>query len=203
MAHNNKVNKVKLILCDTNGKMCDAFKEQFANDPDVTVTNRSFTEVEYFDAIVSPANSFGLMDGGIDWFITDYFGKQLMTRVQEKIICDYLGEQPVGSAFVIETGNEMHPYLVHSPTMRVPKSVKGTDIAYVSTHAALIAVNRHNRENKNKIEILLMCGMGTGCGEMDYNIAASQMARAWKNQRYITDKITWSYAQRREEEIKI
>lgn len=194
---------MKLILCDTNGKMCDAFKEHFANDPDVIVTNRSFTEVEAFDAIVSPANSFGLMDGGIDWFITDFFGKQLMNRVQGKIISDYLGEQPVGSAFVIETGDETHPYLVHSPTMRVPKIVKGTDIAYISTHAALIAVNKHNRESENKIDILLMCGMGTGCGEMDYNIAASQMAMAWKNLRNVPDKITWSYAQIREEDIKL
>jgi len=32
--------------------------------------------------IVSPANAFGLMDGGYDLAITHYFGDQLQKRVQ-------------------------------------------------------------------------------------------------------------------------
>lgn len=45
--------------------------------------------------IVSPANAFGLMDGGYDLAITHYFGDQLQKRVQQHIIDHYYGEQPV------------------------------------------------------------------------------------------------------------
>ncbi|VEB58336.1 caudovirales tail fibre assembly protein [Salmonella enterica subsp. enterica] len=43
------------------------------------------------------------------------FGSQLQERVQQNIIREYLGEQPVGTAFVIETGNSKHPWLVPRP----------------------------------------------------------------------------------------
>ncbi len=59
--------------------------------------------------MVSAANSFGLMDGGVDAAITTFFGSQLQARVQNHILREYLGEQPVGSAFVIETGHNYHP----------------------------------------------------------------------------------------------
>lgn len=56
--------------------------------------------------MVSAANSFGLMDGGIDAAITDFFGKQLPVRVQARIISEYGGVQPVGTSFIIETLGE-------------------------------------------------------------------------------------------------
>ena len=45
--------------------------------------------------MVSAANSFGLMDGGVDLAITNFFGVDLMDRVQAHILRDYLGEQPI------------------------------------------------------------------------------------------------------------
>ncbi|EJB4474161.1 hypothetical protein MT082_003968, partial [Salmonella enterica] len=38
------------------------------------------------------AETFGLMDGGVDAAITAYFGSQLQERVQQNIIREYLGE---------------------------------------------------------------------------------------------------------------
>ncbi len=49
-------------------------------------------------------------------------------------------EQPVGTAFVTETGNSKHPWLVHAPTMRVPLIIDGTDAVYNATRAALLAI---------------------------------------------------------------
>ncbi|VEA17077.1 caudovirales tail fibre assembly protein [Salmonella enterica subsp. enterica] len=37
------------------------------------------------------AETFGLMDGGVDAAITAYFGSQLQERVQQNIIREYLG----------------------------------------------------------------------------------------------------------------
>ena len=45
------------------------------------------------------------MDGGVDLAITNFFGVDLMKRVQERILRDYLGEQPVGTSMIVETGD--------------------------------------------------------------------------------------------------
>jgi len=43
--------------------------------------NGKFEELKQFDCMVSAANSFGLMDGGVDLAIICYFGVELMDRV--------------------------------------------------------------------------------------------------------------------------
>src|SRR5690348_1291522 len=115
--------ELKLILVAPNPDLCLAFEQYFAGLPNFEVVNGRFQRVAEYDCMVSPANSFGLMDGGIDAAIIDYFGQGLMRRVQDYIIEYYLGEQSVGTSFIIETGNEKHPYLAHTPTMRVPMEI--------------------------------------------------------------------------------
>ena len=43
---------------------------------------------------ISP-NSFGLMDGGIDLEIRNYFGMKIQYNVQKRIQKDFFGEQPI------------------------------------------------------------------------------------------------------------
>ncbi|EGZ4723294.1 tail fiber assembly protein [Salmonella enterica] len=114
------------------------------------------------------AEPFGLMEGGVDAAITAYFGSQLQERVQQNIIREYLGEQPVGTAFVIETGNSKHPWLVHAPTMRVPLIIDGTDAVYNATRAALLAIFQHNKSagEDRKITSVALPAMGAGCGQV-------------------------------------
>ena len=38
------------------------------------------------------------------------------------------GEQPIGTSFIESTGNPDYPFVAHSPTMRVPGSIEGTDM---------------------------------------------------------------------------
>ena len=52
--------------------------------------------------VVSPANSYGSMDGGYDAAIIDYFGIQLEKAVQKYILDNFYGEQPVGTSFTID-----------------------------------------------------------------------------------------------------
>ncbi|HAD9019591.1 TPA_asm: phage tail protein [Salmonella enterica] len=114
------------------------------------------------------AETFGLMDGGVDAAITAYFGSQLQERVQQNIIREYLGEQPVGTAFVIETGNSKHPWLVPAPTMRVLLIIDGTDAVYNATRAALLAIFQHNKSagEDRKITSVALPAMGAGCGQV-------------------------------------
>jgi len=53
-----------------------------------------------------------------------------MKRVQERILQDYLGEQPVGTSIIVETGHHKHPFIAHTPTMRVPMPIATTDNVY-------------------------------------------------------------------------
>ncbi|MEH2072692.1 MAG: hypothetical protein V7K47_31845 [Nostoc sp.] len=89
---------MKLILVAPNSLLCAAFEENFNYLPNVETVNNYFEWLPDFDCLVSPANSFGMMDGGIDAAIIRFFGRSLMAKVQQQIIEDYLGEQPVGTS---------------------------------------------------------------------------------------------------------
>src|SRR5215469_7672042 len=99
----------KLILVDPNGDLCAEWERQFDGLPNVEVVNNRFESLEEFDCIVSPANSFGLMDGGVDRAIISFFGIELMDRVQAMIVEDFFGEQPVGTSVLVETDHAKHP----------------------------------------------------------------------------------------------
>src|SRR6266542_3574561 len=108
--------ELKLILADPNPSLCAAFRHFFAGLPDVAVVPDRFEELAEFDCMVSAANSFGLMDGGVDAAIVRFFGGPLMDRVQQRILDEYLGEQPVGTCLLVETRHAEHPFVAHTPT---------------------------------------------------------------------------------------
>ncbi|NER98019.1 MAG: phage tail protein, partial [Symploca sp. SIO1B1] len=69
----------------------------------------------------------------------------------------------------------------HTPTMRVPMSIAGTDIPYVAMWAMLLAVRRYNQSSDRKIDSVACPGLGTGIGRVPYPEAARQMALAYDN----------------------
>lgn len=172
---------LQLILTTTQRELLDSFARNFEGLPNYRIHQGFYQELRKHDAVVSPANSFGLMDGGFDLVLTHRFGEQLMKRVMMHIDEHYLGEQPVGTAFVIETGHPDNPWLVHAPTMRVPELVAGTDVAYRSTWASLIAIHNHNKQadTDKQIKSVVFTGMGAGCGEIPPESVGQQMALAW------------------------
>lgn len=182
---------LKMILAAPVPVLADAFERYFSGLPNIEVHRGPFESVGKFDAMVSAANSFGLMDGGVDLAISEFFGWQLMHRVQERIAMDFLGEQSVGTAFTIHTGNNDHPWLIHAPTMRVPEITAGTDSTYRATWAALLAIHQHNKAAERKIESVIFPGMGTGCGMVLPNSAAQQMALAWQHFTGMVIPLTW------------
>ena len=152
--------------------------------------------------MVSAANSFGLMDGGVDLAIIRYFGDGLMKRVQEHIIEEYLGEQPVGTSIVVETGHPKHPYIAHTPTMRVPMEIARTDNVYLAMWALLIAVRKHNQNKQPLIKTLACPGLGTATGKVPVNEAARQMALAYTHFLKPPRYIDWRFAGDRQEKIR-
>lgn len=194
---------IKLILSVPVPAVAEAFKRVFAETEGVEVVSAPFETIPEFDCMVSAANSFGLMDGGVDAAITAFFGTQLQTRVQQHILSEYLGEQPVGTAFVVATGDSRHPLLVHAPTMRVPKIISGTDNVYQATWAALLAIHNYNRAvgHHEQIRSVVFPAMGAGCGQVPPDSVAKQMKLAWLNFINPTTTIDWNHASRRETQV--
>ena len=192
---------IYIILFDINPKVCDEFYNYFNKYKNISIYNGRFENIQEYDCIVSPANSFGLMDGGIDKFIINYFGKQLMENVQKYIIENYAGEQPVGTSFIIETNDIKHPYLAHTPTMEIPMDIRGTNNVYKAMKAMLLEVLKYNKYNTNKIKNIACSGLGTACGMLNPNIAVKQMELAYRNVLNPIKEINWCIVRNRYEDI--
>src|SRR5215510_15319461 len=142
----------ELWLIHPDNAMCEAFRRRFAGLRGVRIVRARFEDLDPHDCFVTAGNAFGMMTAGIDAAVVRAFGEKLMRRVQHRIMNDYYGEQPVGTAFVIETEHAAIPFLVHAPTMRVPGNIEGTDKVYSATWAALLAIQAHNAVAERKIE---------------------------------------------------
>lgn len=188
----------KYILLATTDLIAEAFKREFASFPEVTIYKGLFEELKDVDCLVSPANSFGLMDGGMDAAITRYFGDQLQKRVQAHIIKEYGGEQPVGTSFIIETNNERIKYIAHSPTMRCPSIIRNTDNIYRATKATLLALKKY----EDSIQKIAIPAFGAGVGMVPADNVSKQMALAFKHISMPPESIDWIYARIRDREIK-
>jgi O-acetyl-ADP-ribose deacetylase (regulator of RNase III) len=192
---------LKLILVDPNPSLCAAFRHFFAGMPNVEIVPAFFEELAEFDCMVSAANSFGLMDGGIDAAIVRFFGDPLMDRVQQRILDDYLGEQPVGTCLLVESHHPKHPFVAHTPTMRVPMDITGTDNVYRAMWAMLLAVRNHNRTSEPRINSVACPGLGTGTGQVPYPEAARQMALAYRNFVNPPRVLDWRLAESRQDQV--
>ncbi|MFN3165839.1 MAG: macro domain-containing protein [Phycisphaeraceae bacterium] len=195
--------KFNLVLVDPKQALCDAWSLFFADLPRVSIHHGKFEELTEYDCMVSAANSFGLMDGGVDLAITSYFGIELMDRVQQAVIDEYRGEQPVGTSMIVETGHAKHPYIAHTPTMRKPMRITKTDNVYAAMFAMLCEVWRFNRrEPVDKMIRTVACpGLGTACGGMQPEKAAKHMSLAYYNFLDPPKQISWPYAEARQTAI--
>jgi O-acetyl-ADP-ribose deacetylase (regulator of RNase III) len=160
--------------------LCDKWRQVFSSYPEVEVLTGDYFQ-QSADAIVSPANSFGIMDGGLDLAIRNELGFQVETDIQKVILNKYHGEMPIGSAEIINTNHNKWSYLIAAPTMRIPGNVAFTLNAYIAFRAILIAINSFNESKpKRSIKSLVCSGLGTGIGAMDPVKCAAQMRAAYK-----------------------
>jgi O-acetyl-ADP-ribose deacetylase (regulator of RNase III) len=165
-------------LRDLNPSVVSAWQAAFAEEPLVEISCGHIFDLKA-TAVVSPANSFGYMDGGIDLVYSQLFGYQLESRLQALLQERHYGELPVGQAVVLPTEHAAIPFLVSAPTMRVPSSIARSLNVYLAFRAALIAVLEHNARSSHPISSLLVPGLGTGVGEVPPERAARQMKAAY------------------------
>jgi O-acetyl-ADP-ribose deacetylase (regulator of RNase III) len=174
---------VKLYLIDSSSDLTHEWQEQFGDCPAVEVLSGDYFQTPA-DAMVSPANSFGIMDGGLDLAIRNQLGLAVERKLQEVIVAKYHGELPVGCAEIIETNDERWKYLISAPTMRIPESIRFTINPYLAFRAILLAIQNFNRANdSSKIDSCVCSGLGTGVGGVSPATCARQMRAAYQNMK--------------------
>src|SRR5579862_6322901 len=141
----------RLILCNTPGPVIDAWHSYFDGVIGVEIVAGDIFGIEA-DALVSPGNSFGMMDGGLDEKIVDLLGFTVQDAVLDMVHDRHEGELVVGLAEVIATNHARYPYLVCAPTMRMPQDVSRTVNSYLAFRGALRAVRDYNAKNGKPID---------------------------------------------------
>jgi len=159
--------------------LAQAWRLAFKRYPNVHVSQGDILSVNA-TALVSPANSFGFMDGGLDLKISTKLGWQIEQRVRQEILAKHDGELPVGNALIVPTDVAQLPWLICSPTMRVPMDVSQTVNAFLAFRAVLRAIGAHNKTSQAPILSVACPGLGTGEGRMPPSQCAHQMVRAYE-----------------------
>jgi O-acetyl-ADP-ribose deacetylase (regulator of RNase III) len=125
---------------------------------------------------VSPANSLGFMDGGIDKIYSEIMFPGIVKKVKQSIRKyskqNKLGQYylPIGSSIIIKPKIINIPalknkecYLVVAPTMLMPQSVNNTQNTYYATVASLYNIFKNSQFKHKNCEIIftsMCCGYG-------------------------------------------
>jgi hypothetical protein len=102
---------VQLHLRDRNPEVVAAWRQHFDGARAADISQGDIFAGPIADAIVSPANSFGYMDGGIDAVYQQRFGPEMCERLRTLIRAAWDGELPVGCAAIVETADPAIPFL--------------------------------------------------------------------------------------------
>lgn len=176
---------MKILLTGIELPLIDAWKRWCHDLPDVEIEHASIVDARC-DAVVSPANSFGFMDGGLDLRLSHFFGWHVQERLQELIREHHGGELLVGAAEIVPTDNARISFLISAPTMRVPMILRDTINPYLAARAVLLLIQNGTfksgdftgRPIREHVSRVAFPGLGTGVGQVAPDVCAHQMRTA-------------------------
>lgn len=162
---------MKIYLVAVEAPLYEAFLSHCGELDFVSVKFGSILDLTV-DAVVSPANSYGFMDGGIDFLYSQFFGWEVEARLQKAIREKHHGELLVGQAELVATEHPQIPWLIAAPTMRVPMILTDSVNPFLAARAALrVAVEAG-------LESVAFPGLGTGVGRVGATTCAHQLRQA-------------------------
>ena len=171
---------MELWLVDINSELIEAWEKEFQEFPEVRIREGDILKIAE-NTIVSPANSYGYMDGGIDHIYTNYFGIKPQEEIQKLISLRPEGQLPIGAAVMVQTGNKKIPYMISAPTMIGPEPVPPSNAFF-----AMSAILQNATKNKKLVKKVFCPGLTTGVGQVPCKDAAREMADAyskWKTKK--------------------
>lgn len=165
-----------------------------------------------FDTVVSPANSYGRLDGSFDDAISRAFAPRddylALTHAAQKVLYkQWRGFAPPGSCTLVRFPDEFAARsnnlwgtkrVALCPTMREPCDVRwDREIVYDCLWSLLCAVDNHNRDlpadSPERISKILMTPLATGVGRVSPQRWAAQAVLALKHFAQASDDPeTWS-----------
>jgi O-acetyl-ADP-ribose deacetylase (regulator of RNase III) len=162
----------------------DKMKKEFADYETIKVSFGKIQEfpIEENSIYMSPANSLGYMDGGIDDVLSREMFPGVENCVKDKIL--EIGKQtllgrpyfPVGGAFIVKTSETTD--LISAPTMFLPRDVSKTKNAYWSFLATLCLVKKEVLR-RNRYFTLVVTSLCCGYGQMTEEESVRQMKQAY------------------------
>jgi O-acetyl-ADP-ribose deacetylase (regulator of RNase III) len=173
---------MRIILTATDDALAAAWERHCGDLENVCVHRGSILDVAC-DAVVSPANSFGFMDGGIDMLYSQHFGWQVQGRLQALIREKHHGELLIGSAEIVETDNLRVPYLIAAPTMRIPMKLHDSVSPYLAARAVFLLIQHGTfcrgslagERVSDAVKTVAFPGLGTGVGGIGPETCAHQV----------------------------
>jgi O-acetyl-ADP-ribose deacetylase (regulator of RNase III) len=166
---------LKVVLVDVNPRVVQAWKSAFSDTPEVQVVHGSILDQDV-DAWVTPTNSRGSMDGGVDAVIKRHLGAWIEKHVQQEIARLYQGTMPVGCATCVPTGADAPRFLISTPTMeRSGQDVSETLNVALACAAAFQAIHVQNRRQPGSITSVALPGLGAATGRVPVRVCANLM----------------------------
>lgn len=174
---------LKLVLCAVDEPLATAWEAATEGRPDIVVHRGSALDVPA-QAVVSPANSYGWMRGGIDAVYAQAF-PSIEQHVRSAVLAYHGGELPVGQALIVPTGVTRPPWLISAPTMREAGEVLPPDTVhpYLAARAVFRLWHDGRLEDERPVRAVVrtvaLPGLGTGVGGVAPETCARQVMAAW------------------------
>lgn len=193
---------LKITLLDFKAEMCNAWREEIklyadyqgeSYFPNVEIVNDNIIDWlennnNHLLGIVSPANSFGLMDGGYDGAIRQYFSEwydfDIIPLVQEHLKEKFWGEQPVGSSTLIQLP-VVGTYILHTPSMIAPSIIEDPRVIYHCTRSCILEALR------TECTHIVIPAFGGCCGKVPFKTIASYMMAAIDTFTHYQRTLSW------------
>jgi O-acetyl-ADP-ribose deacetylase (regulator of RNase III) len=170
---------MEYLFFDKHSAFPEAIEKLF-KDPNVKAASCDVRSIERSGTIfVSPGNSFGVMNGGIDEIYSTYIfphsQSQARSLIENLPTVNEYGKPylPIGQAVLLPPYNGSQ--LLLAPTMYIPENVSNTQNAYIAMKAIIDLVNQTN--GYKYVAIPALC-CGHGC--MTPEESASQIYKAYK-----------------------
>ncbi len=167
--------QLRVVLSDINASVVQAWQSAFADTHEVTIVQGSILD-QRVDAWVSPTNSQGRMDGGVDAVVKRHLGAGIQLRVLRAIRDGFAGSLPIGSAVCVPSGAANPKYLISTPTMtQSVQNVRETLNVALACAAAFQAIHRQNEAEPGSITSVALVGMGAATGKVPPQVCANLM----------------------------
>ncbi|WP_284749985.1 macro domain-containing protein [Amycolatopsis sp. RTGN1] len=173
----------ELVLCAVDEPLATAWTSAAAKVTGRVRVHRGSVLDVVAQAVVSPANSYGWMRGGIDAVYARAF-PGVEQSVRSAVLAFHGGELPIGEAVIVPTGEAEPAWLISAPTMRGPGERLPADTVhpYLAARAVFLQWRDGGLDQgpvREYVDTIAMPGLGTGVGGVDPATCARQVAAAW------------------------